>query len=139
MLKMPASTTAGGMAMTTGPTDVCKTPAPPAPFVPVPYPNIAQLTMAKSTVSKVKICNMKTVVQNSKVKPSNGDQAGTAGGGMVSNKIMGDCAFRKYSSKVYAKGKKIVHHTAMCTMNGAPPNTVGVHGTPSQTTVLVAL
>jgi len=22
--------------------DVCKTPAPPAPFVPIPYPNIAK-------------------------------------------------------------------------------------------------
>ena len=24
--------------------DVCKTPAPPAPFVPIPYPHMAQCT-----------------------------------------------------------------------------------------------
>ena len=40
----PASTKGGGMCF--GFPDVCKTPAPPAPFVPIPYPNFAPPMMA---------------------------------------------------------------------------------------------
>ena len=36
----PASTREGGKCFAFP--DVCKTPAPPAPFVPVPYPNMAR-------------------------------------------------------------------------------------------------
>ena len=34
--------------------DVCKTPAPPAPFVPIPYPNVAKSSDTADGSSKVK-------------------------------------------------------------------------------------
>ena len=83
------------------------------------------------------LCEKKEIiVQNSKVKRSNGDEAGTLKG-VVSNKNMDQCQFKKYSSKVLACGKKVVHHTAMCTHNGSSPNTMGAHLAPSQMKVLV--
>jgi hypothetical protein len=50
----PASSKGGGSCA--GFPDVCKVPAPPAPFVPTPFPNLSQVTMASGTSSKVKIC-----------------------------------------------------------------------------------
>ena len=79
---MPASTNGGGNCMTTGPTDVCKTPTPGGP-VPMPYPNIAQNTQVQgsSASKKVKILNKKCVVVGTNISMSSGDEAGSAGGG----------------------------------------------------------
>ena len=123
--------------MTTGPIDVCKTPTPGGP-VPMPYPNIAQVNGADKTAKKVLAEKKDLVCQNSKVKRSNGDEPGVAKG-LVSNKNMDQCTFKKYSSKVYAQGKKVVHLTAVTGQNGSMQNTVGIHGVPSQTKVIVAL
>ncbi|MFO0552672.1 MAG: PAAR-like domain-containing protein [Polyangiaceae bacterium] len=133
-MKMPAATKKGGSAA--GGPDVCKTP--PAPPVPTPYPNMGQVSGADKTVSKVVIGNKETVVESSQIPNSKGDEAGTLKG-MVSQTNMKEIKFKKYSSKVYAKGKKIVFHTAATAHNGSNSNApVGTHASPSQTKVVVA-
>ena len=39
------------------PIDVCKIPAPPAPFAPAPFPNMVQCSAASGESGKVKFCN----------------------------------------------------------------------------------
>ncbi len=131
---MPAATKKGGTAA--GGPDVCKTP--PAPPVPAPYPNMADLGGADKTVDKVVIENKDAVVQSSVIPNSKGDELGTLKG-VVSQTGHDQVKFKKYSSKVYAKGKKIVFHTAPTAHNGSNANApTGVHASPSQSKVLVA-
>lgn len=134
----PASTNGGGTCMTTGPTDVCKTPSPGGP-IPIPYPNIAQNAQVNgSTASqKVKIVGKKCVMVGTKISMSTGDEPGSAGGGVVSNRIKGECTFKMGSSKVVVEGKKLCYIGSMTGMNGTPDNTVGAQIAPSQTKVLV--
>ena len=135
-----ASTNGGGMC--NGFPDVCKTPAPPAPFAPIPYPNIAQCTQAKGGTcsKKVKIKNKKTCTKKTEISMSSGDEAGNAGGGMISAKFKGPAKFKKGSSKVKAEGSPVAHVTSMIGMNGGANANVpaGVQTTPSQTSVTVS-
>ncbi len=135
---MPAATNGGGQIMTTGPVDACKTPTPGGP-VPLPYPNIAMLTQAKgsSCSSKVKFVGKKPIDITSEVSMSSGDEPGSAGGGVVSNKFKGGCDFKKGSSRVKIEGKKLIHVTAMSGHNGGGNDNVpaGVVSAPSQTKV----
>ncbi|MFQ5757342.1 MAG: DUF4150 domain-containing protein, partial [Acidiferrobacterales bacterium] len=105
---LPASTNGGGQCA--GFPDVCKTPSPAGP-VPIPYPNVAMLTQSKgrSCSRRVKILNKKTATVKTEISMSSGDEAGTAGGGVVSNKIKGPARFKKGSSKVKAEGRPIAH------------------------------
>jgi len=137
MIKMPASTKAGGMCL--GAPDVCKTPAPPSPSpVPIPYPNMAQVPTATSTCDTVKVENMDVVVQTSTMSRSNGDEAGVAGG--VVSGVFGDqVAYKQGSSKVLAGGKAIVMTTSVTTQNGSNANVPGLQAVPSQVKVLVSL
>ena len=131
---MPASSKKGGAAAAAP--NVCKTP--PAPPVPVPYPSLAQLGGTDKTIAKVLLERKETVVQSSKIPNSRGDEAGTLKG-MISQTNMNQVKFKKYSSKVYAKGKKIVFHTAVTAHNGSNANMpTGSHASPSQTKVFVA-
>jgi hypothetical protein len=124
--------------MCLGVPDVCLTPGSPSP-VPIPYPNIAQLSGCDGAVDKVLMENKETVVEDSKVPSSSGDEAGTLGG-VMSGLNRGEAHFKLYSSKVYAKGKKIVFHTAVTTHNGSSPNLpAGVQLSPSQSKVFVAM
>ncbi len=131
---MPAASKKGGKAA--GGPDVCKTP--PAPPVPAPYPNMADVGGTDDTIDKVVMENKDTVVQSSVIPNSKGDEPGTLKG-LISSTGHDQVKFAKYSSKVYAKGKKIVFHTAPTKHNGSNANApVGVHAKPSQTKVLVA-
>jgi hypothetical protein len=87
--------------------DVCKTPAPPAPFVPIPYPNIGMAADTMGGPTKVKINGQMPMVKGSKYVKSNGDQAGSAGGGMMSSMIMGECEFMLNSFDVKFEGKNV--------------------------------
>src|SRR5262245_12443255 len=133
-MTMPAASKKGGKAA--GGPNVCKTP--PSPPVPVPYPSMAEVGGADKTIAKVVLENKETVVETSKIPSSKGDEAGTLKG-LVSS-TNGDCVvFKKYSSKVYAKGKKIVFHTAATAHNGSNANLpVAVHAQASQSKVAVA-
>lgn len=131
---MPASTNGGGQSMTPGPTDVCKTPSPAGP-IPLPYPNIAQLAQAKGGTcsGRVLISNRKTVVHTTGISMSNGDEPGTAGGGLISSK------FKLGSSMAKAEGKKIAYVGCLVGHNGDNANLpAGVQTVPSQTKVLVS-
>lgn len=137
MLKMPATTKKGGMCNAMP--DVCKVPNPGGPPIPTPFPNVSQPSGANKTIKKVVIGKKETVVESSKIPTSKGDEAGSLRG-MISNQHRHETNFKKYSSKVYAKKKKVVHHTALTTHNGSNPNMpAGCHTAPSQTKVLVAM
>jgi hypothetical protein len=135
----PATTKGGGQCA--GFPDVCKTPAPPAPFAPIPYPNMAMPNQASgSTVSKkVKIANKEVCTTKTEISMSSGDEAGTAGGGMVSAKFKGPALYKKGSSKVSAEGTPIVHLTSMVALNGGSNANMpaGTQVAPSQTKVSV--
>lgn len=87
--------------------DVCKTPAPPAPFVPIPYPNIAKSSDTSKGSKKVKCDGNPICLKDSNFMMSTGDEAGTAGGGIVSNKIKGKAEFVNYSFDVKVEGKNV--------------------------------
>lgn len=136
---LPAATMKGGQAMTTGPLDVCKVPAPPAGPIPMPFPNLAMLNMAMSTTTTVLFENMPVLVQMSETPISNGDEPGVAGG-VVSSTFIGPMACKMGSSKVKAQGKAVVTMTGMTSHNGKNPNVpVGLVVLASNAKVLVAL
>jgi hypothetical protein len=87
--------------------DVCKTPAPPAPFVPIPYPNIAKSADTAKGTKKVKCDGNPVCVQDSNFSTSTGDEGGSAGGGMISSKIKGKAEFLMYSFDVKFEGKSV--------------------------------
>jgi hypothetical protein len=87
--------------------DVCKTPAPPAPFVPIPYPNIAKSSDTAQGTKKVKCDGNPVCVKDSNFSMSTGDEAGSAGGGMLSSKIKGKAEFVMFSFDVKFEGKNV--------------------------------
>ena len=87
--------------------DVCKTPAPPAPFVPIPYPNIAQSSDTAKGTKKVKCDGNPVCTKDSNFRMSTGDEGGSAGGGMISSKIKGKAEFVMFSFDVKFEGKNV--------------------------------
>lgn len=128
----PALTTAGGMIM--GFPDVCKTPTPAGP-VPVPYPNTGMPAAANPVTQKVLIDGMPVLTQSSKVQPSNGDQAGVAGG-EVSGQIMGTIEFVSGTVMTKFEGKPGIFVNCPSTHN--KNNTIGTVKAAAQTKVLVS-
>jgi len=92
----------GGMSLAFP--DVCKTPAPPAPFVPIPYPNIiVASTNLKTASTKVKKFE-------SKFKKSSGDDPATLKGLVTSvNKL--SVLFSAHSGSVKVMGKNVAKLT----------------------------
>jgi len=86
--------------------DVCKTPTPGGP-VPIPYPNIAMSSQAAKTTKKVKIDKEGVMVKGSNFSMSSGDEAGNAGGGVISSKFKGKAEFLNYSFDVKFEGKAV--------------------------------
>lgn len=130
MAGIPAASTGQGQALTTGPTDACKTPSPAGP-VPLPYPNIAMLSDGDGT-SKVKIQGKNTLREGDSMSMSTGDEPGVAGG-VVSSKFKGKCEIVKGWAKVKADGKPVAHQGSPCKHNcGGSPNTVGLIATVMQ-------
>lgn len=132
---MFALTNGGAQAVANVP-DVCLTPAAPSP-IPVPYPNMASTAMADpgSIVEKVLISAMPALNLGSKLLMSNGDEAGTAGGGVATHRVMGETRFTMGSTKVMIGGKPGVRLSAMTTQNNA--NTMGLVASPSQAVVML--
>jgi uncharacterized Zn-binding protein involved in type VI secretion len=137
----PITTNGGGQAALTGPLDVCKTPSPGGP-VPIPYPNFAMMNQIDGSTasSKVKTVNMKTAYKGTKTTMTTGDEGGTAGGGVKSNKIKGPCEIKQGSSKVKIEGKPAATVTKMTGHNDSPNNNMpaGTIVAPSQTKVQAA-
>jgi len=92
--------------ITTAFPDVCKTPAPPAPFVPIPYPNIAKSSDTASGTSTVKCDGNPVCVKDSNFQTSTGDEAGSLLG-VASNKVKGKAEFVNFSFDVKFEGKNV--------------------------------
>lgn len=104
--------------------DVCKTPGPPAPFIPVPYPNIAMSSDTDKGTKKVKIDGKPANIEGSNFKTSTGDEAGSAGGGMVSSKNKGIAEWVMGSFDVKFEGKSVMRLADLMLGNkGGAPNT----------------
>ena len=97
---------AGSSGITSAFPDVCKTPSPAGP-IPIPYPNIAKSSDTADGAATVKCDGNPTCVKDSNFSMSTGDEAGSAGGGVVSNKIKGKAEFVNYSFDVKFEGKSV--------------------------------
>lgn len=86
--------------------DVCKTPSPGGP-VPIPYPNIARSADTDKGSKKVTVEGNPVCLKDSCFSTSTGDEAGTAGGGVASNKTKGKAEFVNYSVDVKFEGKNV--------------------------------
>jgi len=114
--------------------DTCKTPTPGGP-VPTPYPNTAMPQMGNPATTKVLINGMPALTKASKIQPTNGDQSGTAGGGVMSGKIMGPAEFIMGSTKVKLEGNPAVFMGNQTKQNDG--NAVGSILAPSQNKVMI--
>ena len=97
---------AGSSGTTIAFPDVCKTPSPAGP-IPIPYPNIAKSSDTASGASTVKCDGNPVCVKDSNFSISTGDEAGSAGGGVASNKIKGKAEFVNFSFDVKFEGKNV--------------------------------
>lgn len=75
---LPASNR--GMGQSLNFPDVCKTPAPPAPFIPVPYPNMGMNMQAAPFSPFVSVSFVPATNQASMKVMTSGDEAGAMGG-----------------------------------------------------------
>ena len=113
------------MCLTTGPTDVCKTPTPGGP-VPTPYPNMAKCSDGRGS-SKVKVKCKQALRKGDKIMMSAGDEAGAAMG-LVSSKIKGPGELMMGAPNVKVEGKMWAYHTTPTKQNDG--NTVGIQSVP---------
>ena len=102
--------------------DVCKTPSPAGP-IPIPYPNIAMSAQLTKGTTTVKVDGQMAAIQGCKIAMTSGDEAGSAGGGVVSSKIKGEAEFVNFSFNVKLDGKGVCRMLDPTTQNAK--NTVG--------------
>jgi uncharacterized Zn-binding protein involved in type VI secretion len=130
---MPATVTvnmrtvvhAGSSGITSAFPDVCKTPSPGGP-IPIPYPNISKSSDTSKGSDTVKMDGNPIMVKDSEFSMSTGDEAGSAGGNVVTNKIKGPSAFLMFSFDVKVDGKPVPRQLdiMMCNksqISGTPP------------------
>jgi hypothetical protein len=113
-----------GLTQTCPVPDVCKTPSPGGP-VPVPYVNVAQDSDLAKGTKKVTVEGKSVALQSSNLSTSTGDEAGTAGGGIISSKTKGKLTWATYSPDVKFEGKSVVRFLDICLHNGNQVNTGG--------------
>jgi len=102
--------------------DVCKTPSPGGP-IPIPYPNVAKASDTAKGTKKVSVQGNPACVKDSNFSTSTGDEAGTAGGGVASNKTKGKAEFVNFSFDVKFEGKNVARALDMMLHNdkNTPP------------------
>lgn len=102
--------------------DVCKTPSPGGP-IPIPYPNVARSSDTAKGSKTVVVEGNPVCVKDSNFSTSTGDEAGTAGGGVASNKTKGKAEFVNYSFDVKFEGKNVARALDLMTHNdkNTPP------------------
>ena len=112
--------------------DMCKTPSPGGP-VPLPYINVASDGDLAKGAKKVKVEGNMPGIKGAELSMSSGDEAGTAGGGITSNKIKGKLTWAACSSDVKFEGQGVIRFLEICLHNGNNSNTGGNAnlGTPS--------
>jgi hypothetical protein len=102
--------------------DVCKTPSPGGP-VPVPYVNLAKDSDLSEGSTTVEIEGHPVALKSSALGTSTGDEAGTAGGGLISSKTKGKMTWGTYSLDVKFEGKGVVRFMDVTQHNGNTFNT----------------
>ena len=103
-----AVTDASGSALNINFPCVGKTPGPPAPFIPVPYPNISRGGDTENAAGKVSADGKPVALKDSSdFGTSQGNEAATAGGGLVTSKQMGKSWYFMYSMDVKIEGKEV--------------------------------
>ena len=103
-----ALTTGNGAALSINFPCVGKTPGPPAPFVPVPYPNISKGADTDEGSTKTNADGKPIALKDSSVfSTSTGNEAATAGGGLITAKQMGKSSYLMYSMDVKIEGKEV--------------------------------
>jgi hypothetical protein len=101
-------TDATGSALSTNFPCVGKTPGPPAPFVPIPYPNISKGGDTEAGATKVGADdNPIAIKDDSDFSTSQGNEAATAGGGLVTSKQNGKSWYFMYSMDVKVEDKEV--------------------------------
>jgi hypothetical protein len=96
----------GSGGMSTVFPDVCKTPSPGGP-IPIPYPNIGKSADTSQGPSTVLVEGNMPMVKGAQYATTTGDEAGTAGGGVISSTIKGPAEFMMYSFDVKFEGKNV--------------------------------
>lgn len=103
--------------------DVCKTPSPAGP-IPIPYPNVAMSADTAQGSTSVKMDGKPIMLEGSCFSKSTGDEAGSAGGGVVSACIKGKAEFASFSFDVMVEGKPVPRLADLMLQNkGGGPNT----------------
>jgi len=113
-----------GMTHTCPVPDVCKTPSPGGP-VPIPYVNVAMDSDIADGAETVQIEGNPIANVGAKIATSSGDEAGSAGGGLMSSKIKGTVTWKMGSLDVKAEGKSVVRFLETNFHNGNAFNTTG--------------
>jgi hypothetical protein len=96
----------GSEGMSTVFPDVCKTPSPGGP-VPIPYANVGKASDTSKGPKSVVVDGKMPMVKGAEYKATAGDEAGTAGGGVVSGTITDVAEFMMYSFDVFFEGKNV--------------------------------
>lgn len=115
-----------GQTHTCAPPDVCKTPSPGGP-VPIPYVNLAMDSDLADGADSVRIEGNPLANVGSKLSTSTGDEAGTAGGGILSSKTKGAATWKFGSLDVKAEGKMVVRFSDSAFHNGNSFNSAFVN------------
>lgn len=103
-----ALTDASGSALSINFPCVGKTPGPPAPFVPIPYPNVSKGGDTDQGSTKTMADGKPIALKDSSVfSTSTGNEAATAGGGLVTAKQKGKSSYFMYSMDVKIEGKEV--------------------------------
>ena len=110
----PVTTQSGGTVV--GFPDVCKTPSPGGP-VPIPYCNVARSEDLADGSKTVLIGGASVCLSSSSLGRSTGNEAGTAGGGVVSGKTRGRAHPVTHSLDVRIEGKPVVRNLDLFTLN----------------------
>lgn len=111
-----------GKTNVSAPPDVCKTPSPGGP-IPVPYVNVSQDSDLAAGSTSVFISGNSIALKDSHLSTSTGDEAGTAGGGLISAKTKGKTTWGSYSLDVKVEGKGVVRFLDVTQHNGNTFNT----------------
>lgn len=104
--------------------DVCKTPSPSGP-TPVPYPNSARSKDLTGGSRKVTIEGASVAIEGAKLRTSTGDEAGNAGGGVISGKTKGVLTWGSCSLDVRFEGKGVLRFFEPTLHNGNASNSGG--------------
>lgn len=110
----PVTSDSGGTVA--GFPDVCQAPSPAGP-VPIPFPNIARSQDLENGSRTVRIHGAPVALKDSYLGRSTGDEAGNAGGGVVSGTTRGRAHPVTSSFDVRIEGRPVVRNLDLFTLN----------------------